>query len=159
MPRTTQKPDPEGETSPPVVPSPEHAPVHAVATDGGLSDAELVEVDLDSTAGVILPTAEHHHLGDVGPVNSPAGAHRHNPDDPPHEHPVPAIVDPPASIRPRPAVDDTGKPEKTDKATYTVTRDCRAVVNSQLVEFKAGEEVEASVGRYLLDTGAPVSTG
>jgi hypothetical protein len=42
-------------------------------------------------------------------------------------------------------------------ASVVVDRDCKVVVNDQLVEFHAGQKVDGSLGRYLEETGAPVS--
>lgn len=103
-----------------------------------------------------LDQAEHFHQSSVGPENSPAGAHRHEPFDEPHDHRPATRPEPDPHLNPRPNAPAEGD-EGDGGAVVTVDRDCKVVVNDQLVEFYAGQRVEGSLGRYLADTGAPVS--
>lgn len=132
-----------------VVASSEHAPQHDGEPIGSVPASAAADTD--------TPVADHHHDSSVGPENTPAGAHRHGAFDEPHNHPVPEIPAGPDHVYPPPA-DDTDDVEAAPDASCTVERDCKVVVNGQLIELKAGEVATGELARYLLDTGAPVKS-
>jgi hypothetical protein len=133
-----------------VVPSPERLPQG--------DEPELLD-EPATPAGAELPTAGHHHAHDVGPVNTPAGAHVHAPGDTPHNHTPPAPVVTPPVVTPRPVGEDAEERKAASEAAATVTvdSDCKVVVGGQLVTLARGQKVTGDLARYLTDTGAPVS--
>jgi hypothetical protein len=141
----------QGGDVPGVVRSSERHPLTDVPAEG---EAPTKPAGADSATD--LDEATHFHQSAPGPENSPAGAHRHEPFDPPHDHRPVSRPEPEPFVNPRPNAATEGD-EEGDDVAVTVDRDCSVVVNDQLVKFYAGQRVEGSLGRYLTETGAPVS--
>lgn len=131
-------------------------------------DAPVAEPALgdDRDTAAVVPTSErrpvgdpeaHHHEGNFGPVNTPAGAHKHSGFEPEHVHLVPPPPPDNRVVVPTP-VDDDAKDEKSSaEVTVTVDADCKVVFHDQLVALSRGQKVSGDLARYLLDTGADVS--
>jgi hypothetical protein len=154
--------DPKGdEAKPPpgVVPTSE---LRAHTPDGPVDNATEAPVGT-ALAGPSLEdgvVAEHWHEPSNGPENTPAGAHRHTPDGPVHVHVVPPAATV-ADIRPAPHVEgaDDSDEAKDSSADVVFDTDFRAVVDGQIIEYRKGQKVGGRVGKYLADTGAPVTAG
>lgn len=142
--------EPQGKRQPKaVVRSPEREPQGA----GGLIDDEATPADAE------FPTAGHHHLPSTGADYTPAGAHRHDPFGPAHDHPVPDRGPDSFVVQPTPVSEDDDRRGNTneDAGVWTVDHDCKAVVDHQLVTFTKGQRVSGATALYLLDTGAPLT--
>lgn len=143
--------DEKAKRPPAVVPSGEVRPQVGSPEDLDVTDAPVG----DTPDGEALPTAEHFHTHGAGPELSPAGAHRHAGGDESHNHPLPPRQPDDVSIVPRPLDDSDG--EDNDAVKVKVTRDCTAVVDGQVLTLKAGQVVEGAAGKFLADSGAPVT--
>lgn len=143
---------------PSVVPTSE---LRAVTKEGPVEDASDVPVgsDLAGPSSADGLVAEHWHEPSNGPENTPAGAHRHTPDGPVHVHVVPDGV-PVYDIRPKPWTDGDPDAPKADDYSKEFTADhdfTAATPDGQVIDYRKGQKVTGAVGKYLADTGAPVS--
>lgn len=123
-------------------------------------------LDDDRDTAAVVPTSErrplgdpedHHHEGNLGPVNTPAGAHKHSGFEPEHVHLPPPPPPDTRVIIPTPADSEDDKAAKATEVTVTADADCKVVFRDQLVTLARGQKVSGELARYLLDTGADVS--
>lgn len=120
----------------------------------------------DRETAAVVPTSErrpigaddnHYHESNFGPVNTPAGAHKHSGFEPEHVHLVPPPPPDNRVVIPAPVDDDEQGANQPAEVTVTADADCKVVYRDQLVTLNRGQKVSGDLARYLVDTGADVS--